>query len=168
MNGSLDSPIALAPWLGRPNIAPGLLLHHQDPKALSNILRAACNTSQTDIALAVLARMVTLEVDKDAYKDGLCHSIRHGDREVAEAILEAGPELDKEVVYEGEGNPIQTACRFGRYEIVRLLPDKGADIHASKEHMNALSTVCYYGRLEIAELLLKRRADIYRISRNGN
>jgi ankyrin repeat protein len=168
MNGSLDSPIDLTPWLGRPNIAPGLLLHHQDPKALSNILRTACYTSQTDIASAVGARMVTLEVDKDAYKDGLCHTIRHGDREVAEAILEAGPELDKEVVYEGEGNPIQTACRFGRYEIVRLLLDKGADIHAPKEHMNALSTACYYGRLEIAELLLTRGADVYRISGNRN
>jgi hypothetical protein len=53
-------------------------------------------------------------------------------------------------------------------DFVRLLLDKGADIHASKEHMNALSTVCYYGRLEIAELLLKRGADIYRISGNGN
>jgi hypothetical protein len=92
----LPSPVAFALWLKMPDIMPELLQHQNDQRALSHMLWAASRENQTKIALAVVARMVLLDADKNKYKSGLCHAIRHDNRKVARAILDAGADSGEE------------------------------------------------------------------------
>lgn len=165
-------------WTGSSLVVQGLSLHQNDLRALSDMLWAACMINQTEIALAVVARMVTLKAKKLLFIEGLCHSVRHGNYQMVKALLSAGAALDDEPTrtfhakvdlvsdYRGArwGSPISIACRFGHHDIVVMLIEHGADMNASGKSSNALTAACYYGRSSIAQLLLDRGADIDRIS----
>ncbi|KAH0438556.1 nacht and ankyrin domain protein [Colletotrichum camelliae] len=58
-------------------------------------------------------------------------------------------------------NVLQLACSYGHVEIVRLLLDKGADVHGLGEHSQSpLESAASYGDVKIVSLLLQHGASL--------
>ena len=166
-------------FLERPDTVRRLLCSQDDRhelRDLAHILCAACDRVQVQLATAVIAKMEALKARKDQYGHGLCSSIYHNKRELVMAMLNAGADIDNggdcAIVCRNEsagvGYPLQVACRFGRYDIVKLLLENGADIQGTdirvSGRMNPLSTACLEGQKDIVGLLLSRGADVNQIS----
>ena len=76
-------------------------------------------------------------------------------------------DLDWKWYKDGE-TPLQMAAYFNARESVKLLLDRGADIHAKNKNGNTpLHFAAYYDALETARLLLDRGADIHAKDKNG-
>jgi ankyrin repeat protein len=175
-------PYVRVSCLGELDIVKGLLHGQNDPKELSDMLWVTCEKNAFELAMAVVEKMVSLGVDKNAYKHGLCQSVRYGHYILFETMLSVGAELDKEPEYRSwnqyglhpiqsgvpTGNPLVVGCCFGQYGMVERLLDVGANIHASSERcINGLATACHYGHMDIVELLLTRGADLDGLSASG-
>lgn len=71
-------------------------------------------------------------------------------------------------VYYGDSTLLFMACYRGHKDIVELLLDNGADIHArTKSGVSALCIACTDRKRDLVELLLDRGADANTITNNG-
>jgi ankyrin repeat protein len=79
-----------------------------------------------------------------------------GHRETTEAMLARGAEIN---VGEGITTPLHGAASFGRLELIALLLDRGADLHAKDyEGKTPLATAIKHGHEDAVELLRQRGA----------
>jgi len=111
------------------------------------------------------------EDDKPSISD-LIAAIRKDDIDEVKRLLDAGAPIESspEDLEEGEGwlgdegvwddAPIHYAAGRGNIDIVRLLLEHGADVHARDEIGDSvLHWACEGGHAHVAELLLERHAD---------
>lgn len=92
----------------------------------------------------------------------LLDAAKNGDLETVNAILDADSRLVNCCDTDGrQSTPLHFAAGYNHPEVVKLLLEKGANIHAKdKGGLVPLHNACSYGHYEVAELLIKYGADV--------
>ncbi|KAK4337151.1 hypothetical protein RND71_043369 [Anisodus tanguticus] len=92
----------------------------------------------------------------------LLESAKNGDLAIVEAILNVEPQLVNCRDLDGrQSTPLHFAAGYNHPDVVKLLLEKGADIHArDKGGLVPLHNSCSYGHYEVAELLIKYGANV--------
>ena len=88
-------------------------------------------------------------------------AIQWGHDDIAAFLLKHGISIDTSL--EHMLTPLQTAVKFGRTMVVRLLLERGADFRDHYDDMYGCGTplhiACYRGHVEVAQLLLEYGTD---------
>lgn len=107
-------------------------------------------------------KQVKAEVEKtnvNAPAMGIYEAILRGDIEVVKQHIAAGSDLNEKDP-SGGGNPLHTACIFGKTEIAMLLIEAGSDVNfKNNEGSTPLHTAAFFGRTKIVKALLAKGAD---------
>lgn len=92
----------------------------------------------------------------------LLEAAKNGNLSVVEAILDVEPQLVNCRDLDGrQSTPLHFASGYNHPEVVKLLLEKGADIHAKdKGGLVPLHNACSYGHYEVAELLIRYGANV--------
>ena len=88
-------------------------------------------------------------------------AIQHDDAKRVASLLDAGADLNGRM---GLGNmtPLMFAALNGRYEVAKLLLERGADVNVRQGGTSALSEACLAGDARMARLLLDKGAEVTR------
>lgn len=86
----------------------------------------------------------------------------------ANAIAESLQDIDLNVELRGDWTPLLLAASIGNRKIVKMLLDKGADVHKHKDHLTALMAACkcpdgtspYENSAECVQLLIDYGIDV--------
>lgn len=96
------------------------------------------------------------------YEDGrgfIYYAITRGWTEVARKLLQLNAGISRQADTKGL-TPLHYACRMGNFEMVKLLVEFGADIHASDEFGNTpLHSALMFHKSEVAVFLVSRGVD---------
>lgn len=145
-------------------------------------LGSACLLGKRDVVERLVADSPGLlnRDDPPLGQSALHCAARAGDVKLVKRLLQLGAEVNArspELEYQDAGGfsvgsfhdapgptALHIAARMGRKEIVRILLDRGADIHArvgEDDHSNsAIELACYGGHAETVRLLLERGAEV--------
>lgn len=112
-----------------------------------------------------------LDADADANLDGGLALVRagfSGNRDVVEALLDAGADVDAVDPSTGK-TPLMYAAQQGNADVAELLIDEDADVDAreTKYGFTALMIASDRGELEVVKLLLDADADVDVTTENG-
>ncbi len=113
---------------------------------------------RTLIAVAV---MLLVGISYSFFTGGIVmvSAARSGREPILRMSLQLGADVD---VRDGNRRtPLYEAAKYGQLEIVRLLVERGADLHAARDHpeMTPLHVAAEYGQLEAVRFLLEIGAD---------
>ena len=115
--------------------------------------------------LVVAATAIFASVASGASNDLLCNAAQRGNLEAVRTLLQQGTPLNG---YYLGSTPLMCAARYGHLEVMKLLLDSGADVHARQNNPGtyppptdtALMIAARYGRPGAAQLLLERGARV--------
>jgi len=97
------------------------------------------------------------EFTKEYLNDSLVVAAQDGDVKGVVSWLEQGAD-----VHFAFDAALRKACKYGRYEVVKCLVDRGADVNAKDTFGNeVLLTAFKEGYLRIVELLIKNGVNVY-------
>lgn len=131
-------------------------------------IHKALETGQTDEALALIAEGKCL---KDVTLQGhtaLHYAARYGSPEVAEALIDAGLDIEQTCKEQGAYKPLYFAAAYGQIAVARLLIDRGANVESENAGgATALLIAAQNGHIAAAELLIEHGADINHQAADG-
>lgn len=117
-----------------------------EPEVAGQLI-AAAHRGDLDTLKAILAagRNPDLEIaSKYTASTALGEAARMNQLKVAEALLDAGAQVDKGI-YNDLVSPAHIAASYGSLPVLKLLLDRGADPHAGSDHMGSLIYVAVFG-----------------------
>lgn len=150
-----------------------LALAYRSKTCLIRLLEEGYHPDRFTIALAVkhgdseilrrLMLLPRLDVNQAFTMGPLYCSVKWGHTSIAQALLEAGEDVDEPNDWFGGRNPLQKATEDGNLAIIDLLLKAGADVNAPaarKYGATALQLAAIKGRLGIARKLIELGAKI--------
>jgi ankyrin repeat protein len=166
-----------ASWYGRPAMIEHLVGRKAQLEAVDSKSKTALHSaaaSRTTMSMTVIRTLVKagakLEARTDLDWTPLHTAVRYSDYEVVDALLDL--DADKEARNNYGETPLILACNEekidvrGRYQIVRTLLHRRADIHAQDAGgMTALHWVSARGDLDLAKILVAAKADTTTLSK---
>lgn len=134
---------------------------------------AALNTALEYRKTKTVKRMLELATEKEKAKwvnsSGLAHSIwsivYHDNPELCQLLLDEGIDINRASL---DGNPLQTAARYGKTNFVKLFLEHGTKADEQDYEGNtAFILAAHAGHIEIMKLLLEAGADIHAKNKMG-
>ena len=181
-NPILDKDILEASKNGDPKAVEKLLKNGANANALDKAGNSVLMLTRRGDIVAILKKygaktsmqLKYLEEGKKFLKDdkndvefrrdfGFFYAVALGDTDTINQFIKAGVNLDNRKYHDDGVSPLMKAAEYGNLEVVKLLIEKGADMH---QHTSSGRSLMYYaalgGNMSIVKFIISKNADCVR------